>query len=163
MPTDAELRAQFWTALRSDRTVMLGLAGDWPEPPRPMTALIEGDSDHGPLWFFTSKDTQLAEMLTATTQSLFTFASKGHDVFATVHGNLTPDTDRARVDSLWSPFVAAWYPGGKDDPNLLLLRFDPVEAEIWQSGTTLMAGLKMLLGADMKQEYQDKVTKGPLS
>ena len=46
---------------------------------------------------------------------------------------------------------------------MLLLRFDPVEAEIWQSGTTLMAGLKMLLGADMKQEYQDKVTKGPLS
>ncbi len=163
MPTDAELRAQFWTALRSDRTVMLGLAGDWPEPPRPMTAITESDADHGPIWFFTAKDTQLAEMLTATTQSLFTFASKGHDVFATVHGNLTPDNDRAMIDRLWSPFVAAWYDGGKDDPKLLLLRFDPVEAEIWQSGSSLMAGLKMLLGADVKQDYQDNVTKGPLT
>ena len=163
MPTDAELRAQFWTALRSDMTVMLGLAGDWPEPPRPMTALTEDKADHGPIWFFTAKDTQLAEMLTATTQSFFTFASKGHDIFATVRGSLTPDNDRAMIDRLWSPFVAAWYEGGKDDPKLLLMRFDPVEAEIWQSGSSLMAGLKMLLGADVKRDYQDKVTKGPLT
>lgn len=163
MPTDAELRAQFWAALRSDRTVMLGLAGEWPEPPRPMTALIDDKADHGPVWFFTARDTQLAGMLTATTPSVFTFASKGHEVFATVSGNLTPDTDRRVIDRLWSPFVAAWYDGGKDDPNLLLLRFDPMEAEIWQSGSSLLAGLKMLLGADVKAEHKDKVTKGPLT
>ena len=137
---------------------MLGLAGDWPEPPRPMTALIEGDSDHGPLWFFTSKDTQLAEMLTATTQSLFTFASKGHDVFATVHGNLTPDTDRARVDRLWSPFVAAWYEG-KDDPKIALIRLDAEDAEIWIDASSVIAGIKMLIGIDPKQDYEGKVAE----
>lgn len=163
MPTDAELRAQFWKALRGDQTVMLGLAGDWPEPARPMTAILEGREDHGPIWFFTAKDTQLAEGLEATSPAFFTFASKGHDVFATVQGNLTPDNDREMIDRLWSPFVAAWYEGGKEDPKLLLMRFDPVEAEIWQSGSSLVAGLKMLLGADVQKDYQDNVTKGPLS
>lgn len=162
MPTDADLRAKFWKGLRDDRTVMLGLDGDWPEPPRPMTALTDGEADHGPIWFFTAKDTQLAEMLTETSPSVLTYTAKGHDLFATVRGNLTPDNDRATIDRLWSPFIAAWYEGGKDDPNLLLLRFDPMEAEIWQSGSSLIAGLKMLLGADPKQDYQDNVTKGPM-
>lgn len=67
------------------------------------------------------------------------------------------------VDRLWNPFVAAWYPAGKDDPTLLLLRFDPAQAEIWLNGSSLVAGLKMLLGRDPKQDYQDHVTKGPLS
>lgn len=162
MPTDAELRARFWTGLRDDRTVMLGLAGDWPEPARPMTALLEGDQAQGPVWFFTARDTQLAEGLAATTPAFFTFASKGHDLFATVQGNLAPDDDRAMIDRLWSPFVAAWYEGGKADPKLLLMRFDPVEAEIWQSGSSLVAGLKMLLGVGVRNVHQDNVTKGPL-
>lgn len=163
MPTDAELRARFWAALRSDQFVMLGLAGASPEPPRPMTALVDAKADHGPIWFFTARDTQLADMLTANTQSFFTFVAKGQDIFATVRGTLTPDTDRATIDRLWSPMVAAWYAGGKDDPLLSLLRFDPVEAEIWQSGTALMAGMKMLFGVDPVPADQDNRTKGPLS
>lgn len=163
MPEDEEIRAKFWKALRSDMVVMLGLEGAWAEPPRPMTAQVLDDADHGPLWFFTAKSTALAQALTATGPALFTFVSKGHDVFATVHGNLTPDTDPAMVERLWSPFVAAWYEGGKDDPDLLLLRFDPMRAEIWLNGNSLVAGLKMLLGSDPKQDYQDHKTEGPLA
>jgi general stress protein 26 len=29
--------------------------------------------------------------------------------------------------------VAAWYPDGKDDPSLTLLRFDVRDAEVWIS------------------------------
>lgn len=163
MPTDEEIRAKFWKALRSDMTVMLGLEGSWAEPARPMTAQMEDKDDHGPVWFFTAKSTQLAEALTATNPAFFTFASKGHDVFATVHGSLTPDTDRATIERLWSPFVAAWYEHGKDDPDLLLLRFDPQRAEIWLNGNSLVAGLKMLLGSDPKRDYQDHKTEGPLT
>ncbi len=162
MPTDADLRAQFWAALRTDRIVMLGLGGEWPEPPRPMTALLETGADQGPIWFFTARDTQLADMLTATTQSFFTFVAKEQDIFATVQGHLTPATDRATIDRLWSPAVEAWYAGGRDDPLLSLLRFDPIEAEIWHSGTALMAGIKMLLGVDPVPADQDNRTKGPL-
>lgn len=162
MTDDADIRARFWRALHSDRTVMLGLESG-AVAPRPMTVMAEGDADHGPLWIFTAKDTELAEAVPATTQAVFTFASKGHDVFATVHGLLSPDTDRRMVDTLWNPFVAAWYPEGRDDPSLCLLRFDPAQAEIWLNGSSLVAGLKILLGADPKLDYQDHVTKGPLA
>lgn len=69
------------------------------------------------------------------------------------------DKDRAAIDRLWNRFVAAWFEGGKEDPKLALLRFDPQEAEIWLDGSSVMAGIKMLLGFDPKESYKDNVAK----
>ena len=160
MPTDEEIRAKFWKALRSDVTVMLGLEGSWAEPARPMTAQMAEEDGHGPIWFFTATDNTLVQELgNDSSRAIATFAAKGHELFATVHGQLSVDTDRAVVDRLWNRFVAAWYEGGKDDPKLQLLRFEPDHAQIWLNENSLFAGLKMLVGVDPKQDYKDKVAK----
>ena len=158
MATPTEMTAAFWKALKSDRTVMLGLAAERDLPARPMTALIEGDED-GPVWFFTAIDTDLAESIKAPRQAAFTFASKDHGLFATVHGRIAHDLDPAVVDRLWNPFVAAWYEKGKDDPKLALLRFDVEDAALWLNGSSLVAGVKAVLGIDPKADYRDKVAK----
>ena len=69
------------------------------------------------------------------------------------------DTNRATIDRLWNRFVAAWYEGGKDDPKLALLRLDADRAEIWLDGSSFVAGIKMLLGVDPKEDYKDKVAE----
>ena len=155
MPTPAELEDKFWKSLSSDMTMMLGLDGAEDGHTRPMTAQLEGH--HGPIWFFTSNDNGMVHSLGNGQRAIATFVSKGHDLFATVRGRLTLDPDRATVDRLWNRFVAAWYPGGKDDPNLALLRLDAEQAEIWLNGSSLVAGVKMLLGIDPKKDYQDNV------
>lgn len=162
MPGEDEIRATFWTKLRSDRVVMLGLEGAWAESPRPMTAILEDGAAQGPVWFFTGRSTDLARALMPNGPALFTFAAKGHEVFATVHGTMSEEADRAMVDRLWSPFIAAWYEGGQDDPDLLLLKFEPQRAEIWLSGHSLLAGLKLLLGRDPKADAAAQVAKGPI-
>lgn len=156
MPTPQELERKFWTALQSDRTIMLGLDGVEDGHARPMTALVEGDS--GPIWFFTAKDTALVQHLRGEDRAIATFASKGHDLFASIHGRLAVSTDRAVIDRMWNPFISAWY-DGKDDPKLVLLRFDAERAEIWLDASSLVAGIKMLFGADPKEDYKDKVAK----
>jgi general stress protein 26 len=155
MPSPQELEADFWKALESDRTMMLGLDGVEDGHTRPMTAQTEGAT--GPIWFFAGQDNALVQALSENDRAIATFTSKGHDLFATVHGSLSIDTDRATIDRLWNPFVAAWYEGGKDDPNLALLRLDAEEAEIWENGSSIIAGLKMLVGRDPKKDYKDKV------
>jgi general stress protein 26 len=157
MPTPEELEAKFWKTLKSDMTMMLGLAGADYGHTRPMTAQVE--NDRGPIWFFAAKDNSLVQNLNRSDRAVATFASKGHDLFAAVHGSLRVDNDRAVIDRLWNPFIAAWFKGGKDDPKLALLRFDPESAEIWLDGSSVMAGIKMLFGADPKQEYKDNVAK----
>jgi hypothetical protein len=52
-----------------------------------------------------------------------------------------------------------WYEGGKTDPNLALLRLDAERVEIWQDASSLVAGIKMLLGSDPKKDYRDQVAK----
>jgi general stress protein 26 len=157
MPTPQELEAKFWKALASDMTMMIGLDGVDDGHTRPMTAQTEGDK--GPIWFFAAKDNVLVKELRSDSRAIATFVSKGHDLFATVHGALSLDNDRAVIDRLWNAHVAAWYEGGKDDPKLALLRLDPERAEIWLDGSSLIAGIKTLFGSDPKQDYRDNVAE----
>ena len=134
---------------------MLGLAGVEEGHTRPMTAQLDGE--RSPIWFFTSKDSTIVQNLGKGNRAVATFASKGHDLFATIHGSISGDHDRATIDRLWNPFVAAWFEGGKEDPKLALLRLDAERAEIWLDGSSLIAGIKMLFGADPKKDYKERV------
>lgn len=156
MTTPSELEAKLWKALRSDMTVMLGLSDRPDSLLRPMTVQIDGEADRGPLWIFSANDTELVQALSGQTGAFISFASKGHDLFATISGEISRDNDRAVIDRLWNRFVAAWYEGGKEDPKLALLRFEPSHAEIWQDEWSLVAGIKLLLGVDPKEDYADK-------
>jgi general stress protein 26 len=113
----------------------------------------------GPIWFFTANDNAIVQRLGKGDRAIATFTSKGHDLFATIHGSLRLDNDRATIDRLWNRYVAAWFEGGKDDPKLALIRLDPEKAEIWLDASSVVAGIKMLLGADFKEEYKDSVAK----
>lgn len=157
MPTPQELATKFWKALDDDRTLFLGLDGARDGHAQPMTALRDTDRPGGPIWFFTTKDNGLVQALAQGHRAMAHFVSKGHDLWATIHGNLSIDHDRATIDRLWNPFVAAWYEGGKDDPKLQLLRLDTEHGQIWLNENSMFAGIKMLLGADPKADYADKV------
>lgn len=136
---------------------MLGVNGVEDGHARPMTAQVPEAG--GPIWFFTAKDTAIVKNLAAGNRAIATFAAKDHDLFATIHGRVSLDNDRATIDRLWNRFVAAWFEGGKDDPKLALLRLDPESAEIWEDASSLFSGLKLLLGIDPKEDYKEKVAK----
>jgi general stress protein 26 len=160
MPTPQELEDKFWNALGRDRTMMLGLHGVQEGHTRPMTGQLDTDrtaDGRGPIYFFTSTDNVLVQHIEHGHPAIATFTAKDHDLFATLHGTLSLERDRAVLDRLWNTFVAAWYEGGKSDPKLALLRLDPSQGEIWENATSLFAGLKLLMGSDPKQEYRDKV------
>ncbi len=152
MPTPKELEAKLWKALESDRTVMLGIDGAEGGYTRPMTAIVE--DGHGPLWFFAGKPNALVDMADSGRPVIASFSSKGHDLFASISGQLHVDNRREVIDRLWNPFIAAWF-DGKDDPKLVLLRMDADHAEIWENENNLLAGIKLMLGVDPKKDYAD--------
>jgi general stress protein 26 len=145
-----EMRDKFWVALADSNYVMLQLDADL-DSAAPMTASLDKDANSA-IWFFAGRDSRWADMGPATA----TFASKGHDVFARFHGVLSQETDRARLDKQWSNFVEAWFPGGKDDPNLLFLRMDLGDASIWAGDLGALATAKMSLGMDVRDEVAGK-------
>jgi general stress protein 26 len=158
MPDQCEFTQEFWKSLKATMTVMLAANG---VDARPMTAQLDGEK--GPVYFFTAKDTEFGQKLGRAKKASFSLVSKGHDLFAHVHGTLKIDNDREMIDRLWNPYVAAWFEKGKDDPKLTLLRFDADHAEVWKDASSLVAGIKMFLGmGDPKKDYKDKFAEIPL-
>ena len=143
---DARLTQAFWRAIDDSPFMMLGLEGVDDDQTRPMSAQIDvpddGEKhDGGQIYFFASKSDGVGQNISGSSRAVATYAAKGHTLFARVHGTLTQDNDRAVIDRLWNPFVAAWYKDGKEDSDLQLLRFDTERATIWEAakGSTLKA------------------------
>lgn len=134
MTTGHELKEKFWDALDDSPFVMLGLAGVDEAHTQPMTAQFDDDIPNR-LFFYTSRDNRLVRAMTASHRAVLAFSSKGHDLFASVHGTLTRNDDRALIERFWSPVVSAWFKDGKDDPDLVLLELDLGAGEIWKAGT----------------------------
>ena len=156
-----ELKQLFWKELGSSPFMMLGLQGVEDSRTRPMTAQVDAadgadKEDGGTIYFFGAKSEALVQGIGQSHRAVATYVSKGHDLFAHVHGTLTPVSDRALVDRLWNPFVASWYKDGKDDPDLQLIRFETERADIWksESGATLVAAALRLLGRDPGKDHQ---------
>ncbi|KRA83238.1 pyridoxamine 5'-phosphate oxidase family protein [Altererythrobacter sp. Root672] len=139
------LKHKFWTTLADSPFVFLQV-GDDPQTAVPMMAQLDSEA-HSTIWFFTSRRGPFAQGGKATA----TFTGKGHDLFARFSGTLIEETDAARFDLEWSPAVQAWFPGGKDDPNLLMLRMEIEDAEIWNLDYGLINTAKMMLGYDIRE------------
>ena len=161
---EERLREEFWEALDDSPFVMLGLQGVDDAMTRPMTAQVDrrggtGKQDGGRIYFFASRSEDLVRGLARSSKAVAAFASKGHKLFASIHGNLVLDQDRQVIDRLWNPVIASWFKDGKDDPDLALIRFDAASADIWEAtpGATLKAAaLKMLFNVDPGKQQQDE-------
>ena len=109
---------------------------------RPM-ANQETDAN-GDIWFFTDHDGSVVKNLKSNPQvSLgYSNASGRH---AAVSGTGKEVYDRAMIEAKWSEDIKAWFPKGKSDPNLTLVKVTPERGEYWDAGSsTVISGLGYL-------------------
>lgn len=69
----------------------------------------------------------------------FCIIGKNHDYHACLSGPIVQSHSREIIDRFWNPMVAAWFEGGKDDPELTLLQFTPNSADVWASTGNALA------------------------
>jgi general stress protein 26 len=143
---ESKIRAEFWEAFSNSPFIMLALEGG-NEHAEPMTAQLDKDANHA-IWFYCARGNRVAKGGRAMAQ----YQSKGHEVFACLSGTLVEEHDRAIFDKHWSHPVEAWFPGGKDDPQLMMLRFDIDDAEVWTADLSLTGKFKLLTGNEIQSE-----------
>lgn len=143
-----KLKEHLWKKLNDGPYIMVGLS-DPHTHSEPLTAQLDKDQVDT-IFFFIGKDNRLAKGGRAMAQ----FVSKGQDFFACLSGEVRVDNDRAIIDKLWTKAAEAWFPGGKDDPNLALLRFDIDDAELWEADISLSGKLKMLFGGNIRGDEE---------
>jgi general stress protein 26 len=149
--SNGEAIQEFWDHLKDRTTVMLGSSGG--DRLQPMTAFSERDNEL--VWFFTRDDTDLAAEAAGTTDARLIFASKDEKLFADISGTLSIEHDRGRIDRYWNPVVAAWYPDGKDDPHLTLMKFAPRNGQVWVSQKGLVGFAFEITKANVSKTQPD--------
>jgi general stress protein 26 len=127
--TPQEVAAKFIDKLKASPFVMIGLHDG--QHSEPMTAQIDDDQPNT-LFFFAGRDNRIAKGGAA--------------------GDVSTSNDRTQIDKLWNNQVEAWFPGGKEDPNLTLLRFDIDSAELWETDISIGGRLKMLFGGTIRSD-----------
>lgn len=148
MTDTQEIKQQFWKKLADSPFLMIGLT-DGGSHSEPLTAQLDEDQVDT-IYFFVARDNRLA----AGGRAMAQFVSKGHDFFACLSGSVRVDNDFAMIDKLWNKQAEAWFPGGKNDPNLALLRFDVDDAEMWETDMSLSGKLKMLFGGSIRADEE---------
>ena len=141
-----EIADKFIAKLKESPFVMIGLENSG-QHHEPMTAQIDDDQPNA-LFFFAGRDNRIA----GGGEAMAHFVGKGHDFFACLAGTVSRDDDRGQIDKLWNKQVEAWFPGGRDDPNLTLLRFDVDSAELWETDISLSGRVKMLFGGTIRAD-----------
>ena len=98
---------------------------------RPMaTQQVEFD---GELWFLTSRESHKAEEVQHHPRVNVAYSAPDENKFVSVAGRADIFRDQAKIDELWSPAYKAWFPEGKEDPQIALIRVHVESAEYWHA------------------------------
>ncbi|GAB3998579.1 pyridoxamine 5'-phosphate oxidase family protein [Spirosoma daeguense] len=107
---------------------------------RPM-AVQQIDND-GTIWFFTERTSPKVDQIDHHDHKVnISFAAVSDADYVSVSGTAREWHDRAKIDELWNPMAKAWFPNGKDDPNLTLLKVHINMAEYWSASESRMVRL----------------------
>lgn len=105
------------------------------------------DRDGG-IWFFSGADSVHNELLEKDPRVELMFSNNSKHEYLAVFGQAEISRDIDKVDELWGTMVKAWFPGGKDDPNLTLIRVEPEKVHYWDTKDNKLTALsKILLSA----------------
>lgn len=121
---------------------------------RPMVTQGRG-LENGEVWFFTGDNTGKVSEIEAEQEVNLAYSDTKAGRYVSLSGTarIMRDLDRAR--RLWSPELAAWFPGGVEDEHLALLRVRVHSAEYWDAPSGKMASLlayaKSKLGGDASE------------
>ena len=99
---------------------------------RPMSS--NGDiSPEGDIWFFTSVTSHKVSEIEQFPKVNVSFADPDNQRYVSISGFAHLVRDREKIKELWRPEFKMWFPEGKDDPDIALLKVTLEKAEYWDS------------------------------
>ncbi|MBB6610275.1 pyridoxamine 5'-phosphate oxidase family protein [Pontibacter sp. Tf4] len=111
--------------------------------------------EDGVIWFFTGYESAKTHELQNDAHVNLSYARPDDQLYVSVSGRATISRDKAKIDELWNPAMKAWFPEGKDDPNIGLIKVTIDKAEYWDSPSSAMVHLYGVVKAAITGERAD--------
>lgn len=149
--TDDDLKAIASIVKASDVAFVTTMAENGHHHSRPLA--VQDADFTGDLWFFTQDPSDKVDDIRRNPQVNAALQSKKG--FLSIAGRAEIVHDRARIEEYWSPAVEAWFPEGKDDPTVALLRVRAESAEYWYTDEPGVVSAFKVVKALVKSDQPD--------
>jgi general stress protein 26 len=84
----------------------------------------------GPLWFLTSRASRKVDEIVQDPRVLLVYQDRSGE-YLSVAGTARLVDEPLRTRRLWKEPYTVWFPGGPEDPELMLVSVEPEIAEYW--------------------------------
>ncbi len=149
-PKDYDL---LWQKIKPIKTCMFTTVDGDDLRARPMQ-LVQDEFD-GTLYFFTEANTPKVDEAQQHREVCLSFADVEDECFVSLSGMSRVNHDKRLIDKFWNPFVAAWFPEGKDSSNVTLLEIEVYAAEYWDATANRMVQLYEIAKANVTDTEPD--------
>lgn len=132
-----EARQKVWDMIKDIRvTLMATQDSNGKLHARPMVATQENFD--GTLWFFTRADSRKVEEIEQNPAVLLNYAEPSDQNYVAITGTAEIVRDRQLIQDMWSEGMRTWFPDGKEDPNIALVRVNAESAEYWDAPSSAL-------------------------
>lgn len=123
---------------------------------RPMA--IQEVSDDGNFWFLSANDSDKNKEIAADPRVQLFISNPSSYEFLSVYGYATASRDMQRIDELWNDIAKAWFPEGKEDPRVSVIKFEPEQGFYWDTKSgKLVSLIKIAASALTGRTFQEGV------
>ena len=127
---------KLWEMIKETKFAMLTSEDGGQLRARPMAA--SQSSFDGTLWFFTKASAHKVEEVKRDEHVGVTYADPSKQNYVSLSGTASLVTDRGAIEEHWSEPLRTWFPKGKDDPDMALLKVHVTQAEFWDAPNSTM-------------------------
>ena len=123
--------------------------------------VLQIDADAA-IWFFTNAASDKVGEIRSDPHVNLAFADTSHKRFVSVAGSAQVMRDPHKIDELWTPAQTVFFPRGRDDPSLALLKVTPDSARYWDGNESALGMLLKFGKAVLRREASDLGVSGRL-
>lgn len=136
MANAAEKREELRGLMKGIDIAMFTTLGENGFPVSRPLSTQEVEFDGKLLWFFVRRSSAKVKEIQRYPRVNVAYSSKDKNVYLSVAGSADIVDDQGKIDEFWNDALKAFFPRGRNDPNLVLVRVTVHSVEYWQGPST---------------------------
>ena len=128
---------------------------------RPMS--IKKVCDQGNFWFLSPSDSDKNREISNDPRVQLFISNTSNYEFLSLYGQATISRDREKIEELWSDIAKAWFPEGKDDPRVTVIKVAPEQGFYWDTKDGKLVSMVKILASAVTGKTLQEGVEGTIS
>jgi general stress protein 26 len=128
---------------------------------RPMS--VKKVCDQGNFWFLSASDSDKNREISRDPRVQLFISNTSNYEFLSLYGQATISRDREKIEELWSDIAKAWFPEGKDDPSVTVIKVAPEQGFYWDTKDGKLVSMVKILASAVTGKTLQEGVEGTIS